>query len=61
MRSRLKRAGILNRKVLQRLKGFLDAPTSFDIHEVFPALNAVSKLFIGALDTSIEKQGRSIK
>ncbi|XP_031634388.1 bcl-2-related ovarian killer protein [Contarinia nasturtii] len=39
VRVKLKRAGILNRKVLQRLRYFLDTPTSFDVHEVFPALN----------------------
>lgn len=43
MKARLRRAGVLNRKVLQRLRNFLDTPTSFDIQEVFPAVNTVCK------------------
>ena len=41
MRARLRRAGMLNRKVTQRLRTILDIPESIEMRDVFPALNAV--------------------
>lgn len=41
IRARLRRAGVLNRKVTQRLRNILE-PSSHVVYEVFPALNTVS-------------------
>lgn len=43
IRARLRRAGVLNRKVTQRLRNILE-PSSHVVYEVFPALNTVSKV-----------------
>ncbi|KAH8373035.1 hypothetical protein KR009_011017 [Drosophila setifemur] len=43
IRARLRRAGVLNRKVTQRLRHILDPGSSHVVYEVFPALNSVSE------------------
>ncbi|KAL7738061.1 hypothetical protein ACLKA6_006413 [Drosophila palustris] len=42
IRARLRRAGVLNRKVTQRLRNILE-PSSHVVYEVFPALNSMGE------------------
>ncbi|EDW73732.1 uncharacterized protein Dwil_GK19537 [Drosophila willistoni] len=42
IRARLRRAGVLNRKVIQRLRNILE-PSSHVVYEVFPALNSMGE------------------
>ncbi|KAH8398211.1 hypothetical protein KR222_002870 [Zaprionus bogoriensis] len=42
IRARLRRAGVLNRKVTQRLRNILE-PSSYVVYEVFPALNTMGE------------------
>ncbi|KAH8319699.1 hypothetical protein KR074_004258 [Drosophila pseudoananassae] len=43
IRARLRRAGVLNRKVTQRLRNILDPGSSHVVFEVFPALNSMGE------------------
>lgn len=43
IRARLRRAGVLNRKVIQRLRSANFEPTSNVVYEVFPALNSMGE------------------
>nr|AAF25955.1 BOK [Drosophila melanogaster]AAL13478.1 GH01265p [Drosophila melanogaster] len=43
IRARLRRAGVLNRKVTQRLRNILDPGSSHVVYEVFPALNSMGE------------------
>ncbi|KAH8280225.1 hypothetical protein KR018_000088 [Drosophila ironensis] len=43
IRARLRRAGVLNRKVTQRLRNILDPGSSNVVYEVFPALNSMGE------------------
>ncbi|XP_075165493.1 death executioner Bcl-2 [Haematobia irritans] len=42
IRARLRRAGVLNRKVIQRMRSILE-PSSEVVYEVFPALNSMGE------------------
>ncbi|XP_058983551.1 bcl-2-related ovarian killer protein homolog B [Musca domestica] len=42
IRARLRRAGVLNRKVIQRMRSLLE-PSSEIVYEVFPALNSMGE------------------
>lgn len=41
IRSKLRRAGVLNRKVTQRLRNIIDTPSSSVVREIFPTINAL--------------------
>uniref|UniRef100_A0A336JWG4 CSON013706 protein n=1 Tax=Culicoides sonorensis TaxID=179676 RepID=A0A336JWG4_CULSO len=40
-RSKLRRAGVLNRKVTQRLRNIIDTPSSSVVREIFPIINVL--------------------
>ncbi|XP_063697009.1 bcl-2-related ovarian killer protein isoform X1 [Culicoides brevitarsis] len=41
IRSKLRRAGVLNRKVTQRLRNIIDTPSSAVVREIFPIINVL--------------------
>lgn len=41
IRSKLRRAGVLNRKVTQRLRNIIDTPSSSVVREIFPIINVL--------------------